>query len=243
VQLALLKGIEGLQGGAGADLLTGDAGANVLGGGGGKDRLNGAGGNDTLLGGAGDDKLDGGAGEDTVSFAGLATPVSIELQTGKATGEGSDQLMHVEHAIGGEGADTITGSNKGEMIAGGGGGDRLSGEKGDDILQGDAGADTLTGGRGADIFVFDDLDTATDHVTDLEAGDVIDLSAIDANGADAGDGAFTLVGSFSGAGAEMTLTYNGVGTTTLAMDRDGDSVADLLITMAGNQSGFTDFVY
>lgn len=59
-----LRGIEDVEGGAGADRITGDGGANLLAGGAGNDRLRGAGGADQLLGGAGNDRLEGGAGAD-----------------------------------------------------------------------------------------------------------------------------------------------------------------------------------
>ncbi len=63
------------------------------------------------------------------------------------------------------------------------GDDRLSGGAGNDILIGGLGRDVLTGGAGRDTFAFDDLHTgagaAADLITDLGAGDVIDLLAAD----------------------------------------------------------------
>jgi hypothetical protein len=58
--------VEGLAGGAGADVLTGGTAANVLSGGPGADTLDGAQGDDVLDGGAGDDKLTGGSGLDVL---------------------------------------------------------------------------------------------------------------------------------------------------------------------------------
>lgn len=65
--LVTLKGIEGLQGGAGADRLTGNGAANRLIGGGGADVLRGAAGADVLLGGDGADTLYGGGGADRIT--------------------------------------------------------------------------------------------------------------------------------------------------------------------------------
>jgi RTX calcium-binding nonapeptide repeat (4 copies) len=60
----VLINIEGVIGGAGADVLSGDAKENWLAGGAGNDVINGRDGNDRLNGGAGNDKLTGGTGDD-----------------------------------------------------------------------------------------------------------------------------------------------------------------------------------
>ena len=56
--------VEGIAGGAGADVLTGTTGTNILSGGAGNDVLDGAQGDDELDGGLGNDDLTGGAGSD-----------------------------------------------------------------------------------------------------------------------------------------------------------------------------------
>lgn len=79
------------------------------------------------------------------------------------------------------GNDTLTGGNGNDRLEGGDGNDTLNGGAGDDVLFGGPGQDTLTGGTGADTFVFetgDSLYDTPDVITDLEVGDVIDLSAI-----------------------------------------------------------------
>ncbi|MDG3064101.1 M10 family metallopeptidase C-terminal domain-containing protein [Thauera mechernichensis] len=79
------------------------------------------------------------------------------------------------------GNDTLTGGNGKDRLEGGDGDDTLNGGAGDDVLFGGPGQDTLTGGAGADTFVFvtgDSLYDTPDRITDLEAGDTIDLSAI-----------------------------------------------------------------
>ncbi len=64
----VIKNIENLLGGSGADSFIGDAGKNSLAGGSGSDHLWGMGGNDTLAGGTGSDTLDGGDGADRFVF-------------------------------------------------------------------------------------------------------------------------------------------------------------------------------
>jgi serralysin len=65
----------------------------------------------------------------------------------------------IENAVGGSGADTITGNYIDNVLSGGGGNDSiyagsgndtLNGDDGDDYLFGDSGADTLNGGAGND---------------------------------------------------------------------------------------------
>nr|MDJ0825055.1 M10 family metallopeptidase C-terminal domain-containing protein [Rhodobacter sp.] len=56
----------------------------------------------------------------------------------------------IENAIGGSGADAITGNGADNQLQGNAGADTLLGEAGADSLQGDAGTDELRGGTGAD---------------------------------------------------------------------------------------------
>ena len=73
----VLVDVESVEGSAHRDTLTGDNSAN---------RLFGAGGNDRLVGGAGADRLEGDSGEDTVSYAGSAAAVTVDLSAGTASG-------------------------------------------------------------------------------------------------------------------------------------------------------------
>ena len=85
--------------------------------------------------------------------------------------------------FGNGGQDTLFGRTGYDRLYGERGDDRLSGGAGNDILVGGLGRDVLTGGAGRDTFAFDDLHTgagaAADLITDLGAGDVIDLLAAD----------------------------------------------------------------
>jgi len=155
-----------LVGAGGSDTIRGRAGDDYLSGGGNNDELFGEAGDDTLEGGPGRDTLDGGANGvdgDTISYAGSAEAVRVNLVTAEATGgdaEG-DVIMNVENIIGSAGDDWLRGdandnrltglAGDDTLIGGGGGNDTLNGGAGDDVLNGGEGDDTLIGGAGADL--------------------------------------------------------------------------------------------
>ena len=120
-----ITNIESLLGSRYSDVLTGDAGAN---------RLDGGAGNDRLTGGAGADTLVGGTGLDTASYAASATAVTVNLETGAASGGDAqgDSLESIEYLTGSAHDDT------------------LIGDADNNVLEGGAGADTLDGGDGID---------------------------------------------------------------------------------------------
>lgn len=178
------SGADTIVGTAGDDFIDALAGNDNIQGLAGNDTLKGNSGNDLLFGGEGDDLLDGGAGTDTVSYAGVIAPLTIDLQTGMASGEGTDTLVSIENAIGGDGDDAITGSSSANRLEGGAGNDSLNGGSGIDTLVGGTGADQLTGGGDLDRFEFaaggtvlsiggsDDAGTISgfDQITDFRAG-------------------------------------------------------------------------
>jgi len=102
-------------------------------------------------------------------------------------------------------ANVLTGNDGNNTLLGLGGNDTLSGGLGNDTLNGGAGTDTLTGGLGDDTFVFATPAEAgngatRDVITDFQGagaagGDVIDVNAIDANTAVAGNQNFTFIGT------------------------------------------------
>ncbi|MGJ3625876.1 M10 family metallopeptidase C-terminal domain-containing protein [Sphingomonas sp. MMS24-JH45] len=92
--------------------------------------------------------LAGGAGIDTVSYAGAAAGVKVNLSvtSGQDTGgAGRDRLSGFEHVVGSRFADVLAGS---------GGANEIDGGAGSDTLYGAAGRDVLIGGEGADTFLF-----------------------------------------------------------------------------------------
>ena len=80
---------------------------------------------------------------DTVSYANLDEAVSLTL--------GTANYMRIENAIGGSGADTLTGDGNDNELSGGAGGDFLNGGDGADMVIGGSGIDTMTGGNGFDL--------------------------------------------------------------------------------------------
>ena len=134
------------------------------------------------------------------------------------------------------------------MLDGGAGDDRLSAEFAGDTMIGGLGQDTMSGAIShSDLFQFvsvqDSALGAADLIQNLEDGDVIDLSAIDADLNAAGDQAFHLATSFSGLAGELVLSYDATGAvTSIAGDVDGDGAADLVITASGDHRDFANFV-
>jgi Ca2+-binding RTX toxin-like protein len=149
-------------------------------GGDGNDVLRGGSGDDSFVTDAGDDEIFGGAGFDTLYLASTVGDVEgshVDLSAGfvQHADWGYDTLSSIEAVVGGIGNDEIHGTTKDN---------RLDGGMGDDILRGGAGSDTLTGGAGRDMFVFLGKDVTklggaslgTDVITDLQVGDVVDVS-------------------------------------------------------------------
>ena len=147
---------------------------------------------------------------------------------------GDDQLA------GDAGRDRVLGGSGDDTLQGGAGRDTLRGDSGDDVLEGGAGADLLSGGYGADRFVFvrpaDSRPGAMDRVQDFARaeGDVIDLSALDAQRGMRGNQSFDLIGTaaFSGSAGELRWQGDGSGITVTA-DTDGDARADFALHLEG----------
>ncbi|WP_395674650.1 calcium-binding protein [Inquilinus sp.] len=144
-----------LNGLGGNDIIHGGGGIDLIDGGVGDDKLVGGNGDDVLTGGAGGDRFEGGSGIDTISYAGAAVAVVLNLLSGVGSGgandSSGDSFVDMENVIGGLGGDTIIGSNvAGNVLNGGDGDDDLDGLAGNDTLIGGAGDDHLTGGSGAD---------------------------------------------------------------------------------------------
>jgi len=218
----------------GDDRITGTAFADTLAGDAGKDDLRGGAGNDVLRGGAGADRLDGGAGIDTASYYTGTAGVVVNLSTGRGSGGEAqgDTLSGIENVSGSQGWDSLVGNA---------GANTLQGWAGNDVLVGGGGADTLTGGAGADRFVYtgtadSPVGAGADRIADFShaQGDRIDLFAIDANSAAAGNQAFSFIGSalYTGIAGQLRTSVVG-GITTIAGDVNGDKVSDFHITLSG----------
>ena len=229
--------IENATGGGGNDLIIGNGVDNILLGNAGDDIIEGRIGNDTINGGLGADAMTGGVGNDTF-FVDNGGDLVAEL-----LGEGTDLVMssisytltdNVDNLTLTDSAANGTGNGLDNVITGNAVANTLSGGAGNDRLIGGDGVDSLIGGLGNDIFVAEINATkvaskdgliSLDRVLDFAAGDVIDLSGIDANTGVAGDQAFTFVGHANptGAGEVGIRTFGNMNAAenALGMDLDG----------------------
>jgi Ca2+-binding RTX toxin-like protein len=235
----------------------------TINGGGGNDTISGGDGDDVMTGAAGNDVLRGGLGEDEAryEFADAAVVIDLNL-TGwqAASGAGQDLLSAFEHLYGSHFDDRLTGNAAANRLVGESGSDTLIGGQGDDILigytselaaadgdrmTGGAGRDTLTGDFGDDVMVWSSVAhttaAAADLITNLNDGDVIHLEDIDADTTVAGNQAFTIVASLSGAAGQLARVYNG-SSTEFRMDVNGDGTADGIIEASGDHAAHDDFV-
>jgi large repetitive protein len=72
----------------------------------------------------------------------------------------------------------LRGERGADLLDGGRGADSLDGGAGPDVLIGGLGNDLLTGGPGADVFGYAEANQGLDRITDLGAGDVIDVAEV-----------------------------------------------------------------
>jgi Ca2+-binding RTX toxin-like protein len=112
----------------------------------------------------------------------------------------------------------------------------LRGDNGHDILNGGAGRDDLYGGSGGDSFVWWDTSEtgvtrgSADAVHDFNRtqGDVIDLSAIDANIHAAGNQAFSFIGTAAFTGTPGEIRYYHFG---------GDTYVEMQVSLLTDVEG------
>ncbi len=191
------------------DVFAGGDGDDALYGRAGDDQLLGGAGNDILIAGLGTDTLDGGAGAgDIVSYWEAAAAVSVNLQAGLASGEGTDTILNVEGAEGSAFNDILIGlATAGSLLSGLGGADSLTGGTGADTLNGGAGFDTLNGGGGNDLLI----GGAGDALSGGAGIDTANLSALtDDTTVVIGDG-YYLSGGVMGAILEVEQVLLGAG--------------------------------
>jgi Ca2+-binding RTX toxin-like protein len=267
------------------DEIEGNDLANRLEGHDGDDLLMGGRGKDTLLGGLGSDTLAGGAGDDLIDGLGVPTPewgggepiayepevnyaayfdatsaVQVNLATGKATGGGgNDTLRNIQGVIGSIFNDSLTGSNRADVI---------------ESFEGYYGNDTINGGAGIDIATYQSAEsgvsvnlgsgTATDGLVGLNGRIGVDR-LIGIEGVQGSDFDDMLIGSdgdnlFAGMGGNDTInggngrdivdystsdlavnvTLNGTAWDGLP-DADDDQGQDTLISIEGVRgSAFDD---
>jgi Ca2+-binding RTX toxin-like protein len=146
-----------IDGGTGDDTLTGGAGNDHLTGGEGHDTLAGHFGDDTYLFNAAStpesDSISEVANEgvDTLTFSLVSSPVNLNLETSVVQSVHLNRTVKLnaantfENAVGGSGADTLTGNALNNVLTGG---------PGDDKLNGAGGNDSLIGGSNNDTYLF-----------------------------------------------------------------------------------------
>lgn len=165
-----------------------------------------------------------------LSNALAVTKVDAGTFTGKLTltATGSSAMT----VIGGSAADTLTASGSGDVLQGGAGADILTG----------ANLTTLTGGAGNDIFMMNTPTNVNSYssITDLSAGDVIDLDAANAGTVVFVKAAITL--------AATAVFQDYANAAANALGTDGNDAAwfqfqgNTYIVKSGNTTANNDFV-
>jgi Ca2+-binding RTX toxin-like protein len=248
------------------ETLIGSQEIDHINGGGGNDTLDGRGGNDVLKGGAGNDTyiIDAGDLVDETTGSGIDTiraAFTLDLDnTDHVRGVIENLTLVGAGAVDGTGttgSNVMTGNAGANRLMGDGGNDTLFGFGGNDTLDGGLGIDRLTGGLGkdimtggalADVFAFNTIaeigkGPTRDVIKDFtHLSDDINLAAIDANTALAGNQAFTFMAAksalFTGAKGQLRwFQENPAGTandkTIVQGDVNGDKRADFQIELTG----------
>jgi ELWxxDGT repeat protein len=235
-----------INGTAGPDVILASGGADVINGRGGNDTICAGGGDDTILQGTaaeGADLVNGQAGVDTVGYSSRTPPVTVTLTTNAsgndgATGEG-DNLVGVENATGGSGADVLTGSAGPNLLSGG---------AGNDTLNGSAGVDTELGGNGDDKFVQGTVANGADLLNGQGGTDLVSYASRTATvtvtlapAATGNDGATGEADNLSGVedvtGGAGNDTLTGAGTGNVLSGGAGNDALRLRDNIGGNDTG------
>lgn len=163
-----------LWGGTGDDQITGGDGSNHIVAGSGNDTVSAGGGRDFVSPGLGSNTVDGGPGRDLISYWDVRTSVVVDLEAGRASHLGDEDLLtSVEDARGSPLGDRLMGDSEDNTLWGGAGADELRGGGGGDQLWGNGRNDLLVGGADADRLHGSDGDDrlkARDSTRDLVAG-------------------------------------------------------------------------
>ena len=146
----------------------------------------------------------------TVFFPGAASSAVTTPFSFNATA-GDDVLtgLSIDDEIDGlAGDDVINGNNGNDLLEGGAGDDVLNGGNGTDTLAGGSGEDMLTGGAAMDVFTGTAADLDGDMISDMEYGDEIVITGLN---------------------ADSVITQTG---STVSIDLDGDGTADSSFTVS-----------
>ncbi len=176
---------------------------------------------------------------------------------GSADGDSFEGMGGRDVLNGGGGDDDLDGGEGNDKLNGGNGNDGLFGGDGNDVLTGGKGIDRFTTFGGNDRVVFKSVDeigkgatsSEREGIAHFDTGDhIIDLSAIDANGAAAGDGAFDFIAAakFSKTAGELRaqeFTGGGSASNYVLIEGDvtGDGKADFRFQLDNILSGPDNF--
>ncbi len=222
-------------GSEGADVIVGTTGDDRLYAEGGDDTICGRGGNDIIDPGLGDDLVDGGRGRDTAELSVYQEDraITVDLRTGRATGEGRDQWVvgtveNVTLNCSTNNDDTLIGDDRRNVLSGGSGEDRLVGNGGNDVLYG---TDPTVDRNDAVCW----RSTGDRDVLEGGAGDDVLLGQINGDTLDGGAGFDVLDGGHATDTCERGERYVGCETANPpapppvcgdAADNDGDGAVD-----------------
>ena len=173
---------------AGDDSMTGGTFADVIYGGVDNDTIDGGGGNDTINGGYGTDTLYAAGANGTLTdadFANVSNMEAIALASGSYSasvvlGTNANAAFANGVTVTIDPSTTVDVLINGSAysysmaVTGGPQNDSIIGGSDNDTLTGGAGNDTLTGGAGVNTF---NVDSVTDTITDLKAGDTLNVAA------------------------------------------------------------------
>ncbi len=241
-------------GNADANTLTGNIGKNILYGGGGTDTMIGGDGDDIMDGGAGVDSYVGGKGNDAYYVRNLGLDGRVEDNFTELAGQGTDgvntsvtlnlneaRFANIENGyIVGTAITNLGGSAVNNVLIGNDAANSIYGLGGRDIMRGGLGVDKF-------VYLFNSDTGKTVSTRDLiqdftHLTDKIDLSALDANGAVAGNGTFVFQAikdtAFTGVAGQLHYLATGAN-TLIEGDFNGDSVADFQIELTGNIATLT----
>lgn len=161
----------------------------------------------------GDDTIDGGGEFDAIAYEASPGPVTANIATGTASGEGDDTFSDIEALFGSESDDVFTGSDESDDLVGHGGNDQLYGAGGEDYIEGNAGDDLIDGGPG----IYDSVG----HGDSFSAVN-IDLAA----GGSTGEGTDTYTGIELAIGSRFDDTLKGDDGDNLFYGLDGNDAID-----------------
>ncbi len=227
--------------GTAADIFFGSVGDDIVTGAKGNDLLFGGDGNDIFIFATGDglDTISGGSGTDKLQTIGRDVPITGAMLSNISGVEIIEGIAPGTRIIGGSAGETLDLSGytliNVQNIDGANGNDIINGSAGNDKIFGGAGADTLTGFGGDDTFAYlaatHSAILTSDHITDFAAGDLIDLSIVDANSRVVGTQAFNFIGSaaFSNVAGELRAVAG-----LIQGDVNGDGKADFQIILDNN---------